>query len=61
LELTLAESYACLHLEVSSAGFERMLAQQHGEAIVADLAELTEAERLTRLVGPPIQQKPSER
>jgi quercetin dioxygenase-like cupin family protein len=34
--------------------FERMLAQQQREAIVADLAELTDAERLTRLVGPPI-------
>jgi quercetin dioxygenase-like cupin family protein len=37
--------------------FERMLAQQHGEGNVADLAELTEAERLTRLVGPPIQRQ----
>jgi quercetin dioxygenase-like cupin family protein len=43
--------------------FERMLAQQQGESVVADLAGLTEAERLTRLVGPPIQRqlKPSER
>ena len=37
--------------------FERMLAQRHGEGNAADLAELTESERLTRLVGPPIQRQ----
>ena len=31
--------------------FERMLAKQHGEAV---LAELSEAERATRLIGPPL-------
>jgi quercetin dioxygenase-like cupin family protein len=31
--------------------FERMLAKQHGDAV---LAELSEAERATRLIGPPL-------
>jgi quercetin dioxygenase-like cupin family protein len=31
--------------------FERMLARQHGDAV---LAELSEAERATRLIGPPL-------
>jgi hypothetical protein len=31
--------------------FERMLAKQHGEAV---LAELSEAEQETRLIGPPL-------
>jgi hypothetical protein len=31
--------------------FERMLAKQHGAAV---LAELSEAERATRLIGPPL-------
>jgi quercetin dioxygenase-like cupin family protein len=38
--------------------FERLLAQQRGETIGADLAELNESEELTRIVGPPIRSQP---
>jgi quercetin dioxygenase-like cupin family protein len=34
--------------------FERMLAEQAGLEIAAEIAELAEAERSTRVVGPPI-------
>ena len=34
--------------------FERMLAKQSGGTLPAELAELTEAERATRMVGPPL-------
>jgi quercetin dioxygenase-like cupin family protein len=38
--------------------FERMLARDAGHEIAAELAELAEAERLTRIVGPPISHAP---
>jgi quercetin dioxygenase-like cupin family protein len=35
--------------------FERMLAKQSGNTLPDELLELTEAERATRMVGPPLQ------
>jgi hypothetical protein len=51
LEPTKGDSFACFAPGGFERRFERMLAKQHGDAV---LAELSEAERATRRIGPPL-------